>query len=85
MAKYHHPASASEPQGTPRHDGQPQPPEAKPPPPTYSKVNTTDDPADHDPLAGAPTPKGGDGLSRDSDEQALKPVLRGPNNRTGGG
>lgn len=67
------------------HDGQPQPPEAKPPPPGIGIVNTKDDPADHDPLAGAPLPTGDSGPTTDSDERLLKPVLRGPNKRVGGG
>lgn len=85
MATSQQPPTAPRERRRPRHDGQPQPPGAKPPPPAFSKVSNTDDPADYDPLAGAPIPQGGNGLSRDSDEQALKPVLRGPNNRTGGG
>lgn len=69
----------------PRHDGQPTPPEAKPIPSRGATVNTTDDPADHDPLAGAPIPQGDKEFAGDNDERRLKPVLRVPNNRTGGG
>lgn len=69
----------------PGHDGQPTPPEAKPLPSRGATVNITDDPADHDPLAGAPIPKGDKDYVADSDERLLKPVVRVPNNRTGGG
>jgi hypothetical protein len=71
--------------GRPGHDGQPQPPEAKPPTPADLKISTTDDPADHDPVAGEPVPASDPGHPRDNDERLLKPVLRGSNNRTGGG
>lgn len=67
------------------HDGQPQPPEAKQPPPGVGVVSTTDDPADHNPLAGAPIPAADREPATDSDERSLKPLLRGPNNRAGGG
>lgn len=68
------------------HDGQPQPSEAKPAPSTHATVSTVDDPADRDPLAGAPLPRGDNGRpARDVDERLLKPVLTQKNNRTGGG
>lgn len=68
------------------HDGQPQPAQAKPAPPGRSKVSTVDDPADRNPLAGAPLPQGDNGnRTTDADEHLLKPVLTRKNNRTGGG
>ncbi len=81
------PGEPNDPQerGRPGHDGQPAPPEAKPPVSRGAIVNTTEDPADHDPLADAPIPKGDRDHTTDSDERLLKPVLRTPNNRTGGG
>lgn len=84
---YAKPGEPSDPQERtrPGHDGQPPPEGAKPPPPDDIRVNTTDDPADHDPLAGAPIPQSDNAQVDDSDERLLKPVRRTPNNRTGGG
>lgn len=67
------------------HDGQPQPAQAKPAAPGESSASTVEDPADSDPLAGAPLPQSDNGgPTSDSDERLLKPLLKQKNNRTGG-
>lgn len=68
------------------HDGFTPPAEAKPAPPEKISISTMDDPADRDPLARAPLPKGDKAdPTGDADERLLKPVLVRKNNRTGGG
>lgn len=85
---YGKPGEPSDPQERKQsgHDGHPQPSEVAPQPPSNLSVSTDEDPLGDDPLAGLPVPQSDDAKAvSDSDERRLKPVVRHPNNRVGGG